>query len=577
MGKEVLVLFKTHLDIGYTDYAERVVNEYIGKYIPNAIDLGYQLRDSDTPFIWTVGSWLIYEGLKHDADGKLERAIRDGVIAWHALPFTTHTELMDERLFEYGLSLSDALDQRFGKCTIGAKMTDVPGHTVAMVPHLRRHGIEFLHIGVNTATPLPPTPPLFRWRCEDDEITVMVGRGYGEPMDCGDFIVWFAHTMDNCGPQSAEQIQKTYRQIREKYPDSEICAATLNDVAERVRTLRNLPVIASEIGDSWIHGVGTDPKKVGMYRDALRALAADPKLQVDISDSLLLLPEHTWGLCLQRYYPNTADWLFDDFDKTINDPDRVAMERSWQEQRNYLKKAERLLDQAFDYDLEPPDLDGYVCESADSCPIDFEISWQLFDRGDYARYGEKYITFDGENRTWATWDYTKNGLPDYKGGLYIAQTEAVWRKDDCYCICLSVCHPLAVREGVPRFWVTVEGERVEVAWFGKRASRLPQAIWLKFRGMRECWQVRKLGRWIDPTRTIGSPLIMATDYGVSNGEITVESLDAVLVAPFGRRLLDYGEPSEEQDLYFNLYNNIWNTNFPMWYSDDTRFRFRLVR
>ena len=129
MGKEVLVLFKTHLDIGYTDYAERVVNEYIGKYIPNAIDLGYQLRDSDTPFIWTVGSWLIYEGLKHDADGKLERAIRDGVIAWHALPFTTHTELMDERLFEYGLSLSDALDQRFGKCTIGAKMTDVPGHT----------------------------------------------------------------------------------------------------------------------------------------------------------------------------------------------------------------------------------------------------------------------------------------------------------------------------------------------------------------------------------------------------------------------------------------------------------------
>ena len=23
----------------------------------------------------------------------------------------------------------------------------------------------------------------------------------------------------------------------------------------------------------------------------------------------------------------------------------------------------------------------------------------------------------------------------------------------------------------------------------------------------------------------------------------------------------------------NLYNNIWNTNFPMWYSDDALFRF----
>ena len=52
---------------------------------------------------------------------------------------------------------------------------------------------------------------------------------------------------------------------------------------------------------------------------------------------------------------------------------------------------------------------------------------------------------------------------------------------------------------------------------------------------------------------------------------------AGLAAPFGRRLLDWEESPQSQDMYFNLYNNIWNTNFPMWYSDDARFRFSVVK
>ena len=92
--------------------------------------------------------------------------------------------------------------------------------------------------------------------------------------------------------------------------------------------------------------------------------------------------------------------------------------------------------------------------------------------------------------------------------------------------------------------------------------------------------LRKMGQWIKPEEIIGSPLILAVDQGICNGEVQIEPLDACLVAPFGRKLLDYpaaGEALGEQGLYFNLYNNIWNTNFPMWYSDDTRFRFRIRR
>ena len=43
---------------------------------------------------------------------RLERAIERGLIRWHALPFTTHSELMSPALFEAGLSFSQELDRR---------------------------------------------------------------------------------------------------------------------------------------------------------------------------------------------------------------------------------------------------------------------------------------------------------------------------------------------------------------------------------------------------------------------------------------------------------------------------------
>ena len=64
MRKEVLMIFKTHLDIGFTDYSANIVKKYLEIYIPNAIRVGYELKDSDTPFVWTVDSWLINKALR---------------------------------------------------------------------------------------------------------------------------------------------------------------------------------------------------------------------------------------------------------------------------------------------------------------------------------------------------------------------------------------------------------------------------------------------------------------------------------------------------------------------------------
>src|SRR5690606_35646170 len=184
--RRIHLVFKIHLDIGFTDHAARVRRQYHDQFIPQAIATGehFFAENPERPaFIWTTGAWLIWDHLNSQDAGRikrLERAIERGLIAWHGLPFTTHTELMSPALFRAGLSYARELDQRFGKAPLAAKMTDVPGHTLGMVPLLAEAGIKFMHLGVNTASPVPDVPPIFRWRASGgSEVVVMYQASYG--------------------------------------------------------------------------------------------------------------------------------------------------------------------------------------------------------------------------------------------------------------------------------------------------------------------------------------------------------------------------------------------------------------
>ena len=569
--KEVLVIFKTHLDVGYTTYAENVVEKYLKEYIPTAIKVGYELRNTETPFVWTVGSWLVWLALENDQTGEVVRAIQDGILRWHGLPFTTHTELMNQELFECGLRISKSLDERFGKRTTGAKMTDVPGHTIAMLPLLNKAGIRFLHLGVNPATPLPKVPPVFKWRFEDSEIIVMYQGDYGQVAEFDDFIVYFAHTGDNLGPQSAQAIQDVYAAVREKYPNDIIKAATLEDLAERMLTLTDLPVVDKEIGDTWIHGAGTDPQKVSRYRKLLRHIAALEECPKGLEDTLLCVPEHTWGMCVQLHFPYDKFYTHKELEGMRQE--RAKIEKSWQEQRDYVTKAEKLLGVASDYPITEPDLKDYE-ETELPDDVGYEVSWQIFDNSDYERYKKTYSRMIAE---WVLWDFTKIGLPDYEGGIYTARAVKAYRKGEKRLYRLEFERGVAETYGLPYFYCAVENGRVDLRWFEKKCSRLPQACWFKIKGLREEWRIQKMGRWLDPREFIDSPLICGIDEDVDNGEVVIKSLDCGLVAPFGRRLLQYNVGEVDEDFYFNLYNNIWNTNFPMWYTDDGMFRFEILK
>jgi len=376
------VVFKTHLDVGFTDFAGGVKRRYFDQYIPRALAVARELREAggQDRFVWTTGSWLVCEYLEQ-ADASQRRAAEEGILAgdlrWHGLPFTTHSELMDPDLFRFGLGIAAGLDRRFGVKTIAAKMTDVPGHTRSIIPPMVDAGLRFLHIGVNSASRPPAVPELFRWREPETGAEIMVmyhGSGYGSATLVPGLAqgLAFAHTDDNLGPQSREDVVHELARLRARYPGYEVHPSTLDTFAAALEPVRaSLPVLQDEIGDTWIYGTASDPRKTAGFRALLalrrqwlagqEAAAAGPAFD-RFSRGLLMVAEHSWGLDQKTFLADYRNWSRQDFQKarradTVLDgiPSEVeyarrfvrqgaiqsyrVMEASWLDHRAHLARA----------------------------------------------------------------------------------------------------------------------------------------------------------------------------------------------------------------------------------------------
>ncbi|MBB3409470.1 hypothetical protein FHT87_003389 [Rhizobium sp. BK316] len=640
--KRVHLVFKTHLDIGFTDHAEKVRRQYHERFIPQAIETGahFHAENPEEPkFIWTTGAWLIWDHLNSRSPAEvaaLEQAIERGLIRWHGLPFTTHTELMSSDLFRAGLSYSQELDRRFGRTTIAAKMTDVPGHTLGMVPLLAEAGIRFLHLGVNTASPPPDVPDVFRWRAPDGaEVVVMYQRSYGEtyfPEGFDDGLS-FAHTQDNIGPQSVPQTAEAYRDMRRHEPDAIIRAATLEDYGAILWDKRErFPVLELELGDSWIHGSAADPLKTAKFL-ALQRLYdrfAGEGLntrRLAFGRGLAMVAEHTCGVDIKSYLRDDRAWAKADF-KTARKTDyRFAYtEASWDEQRGYIDQAVAELDaddqqqaQAVLAELFAPSLvdsmsretrlstGGWSIElnevtgdvTALTSPQGRRITgragsliayrYESYDAADVNRHMDSYLTHRQE---WAVLDHDKPGLgrsgaalskvfvPDLKsageGGLLLSMpTEAVERFG-------------APRQLAVAFSVDGDTLQLRLTLRDKPANRMPEASFLSFTPEdTKGWAFRKMGLWHPSgnfARSGGAQLQAVTavrgdfeDAGGDAGALVIEPLDTPLVAPQSWDFMSFckGLPDFEEGIRFNLQNNKWGTNFPMWWEGDFSARFRV--
>src|SRR4029077_4678122 len=316
------------------------------------MDLASQLRQSGNErYVWTTGSWLLYEYLEQatpEERTRMEKAISTGDIAWHALPFTWQSELMDASMITGGLGLSQALDRRFGKTTTGAKMSAVPGHTRGLIAPLAAQGIKFLDIGVNEASTVPEVPPLFLWKNPGgSSLVVMYHYGYGGVVRVPDSDLAIAMVVrdDTSGPHTLEEIRQTYSKLGGRFPNARIVPTSLTDIANAVEPHRaSLPVLTREIGDTWIHGVASDPLKLARYREVARLrqdwltqkkFAVGDATDIALLRHLLLEVEHTWGT-------DTKTWLdFDhyipgDLAAMIDSKNYKVVQFSWQEKRQDL-------------------------------------------------------------------------------------------------------------------------------------------------------------------------------------------------------------------------------------------------
>ncbi len=651
-------MFKCHLDVGFVDTQAAVIRKYFQQYFPAAIRIASALRQSgEERYVWTTGSWLLYEYLEQASAGernRMEQAIAQGDIAWHALPFTWQTELLNLSAITGALGFSKSLDRRFGRKTTGAKMTDVPGHSRGLIGPLAENGVTLLDVGVNSASTAPEVPSAFVWRDPNGaSVTMMYHRlEYGGVVRVpeSDLAVAVEVRDDNAGPHTMEEIRKVYADLRQQFPNAAIRASSLTDIANAVEPYKNaLPVVTQEIGDTWVYGVASDPVKLARYREMLRVRTEwirDGKFRAgdDVDLAFLakfaLAAEHTWGT-------DTKTWL--DFEhyppdalaQMLDQPKYQTVTGSWVEKRADIDQGIATLPPTLRAEAEQrlkrlspvrPRTSRWKAHDA-SMPMEtphFTIgldsatgavvrlrsqagnrewsskehplasfSYQTLSKTDYDRFLASYITVQTD---WAPKDFGKPNIEKFgtQGRVWNTKLTSCLAHEDEH------AHRIVARmqiedAGGPAPTVTAwpaelyldlalpKSEpliHLNLLWFGKRANRLPEAMWLTFNPIAprtENWVLSKVEQPVSPADVVrgGNRHMHAVSSGLGyrddRGAFTIETLDAPLVA-LGEKSPIYfsnAQPDLSKGIHFSLFNNSWGTNYVQWFGEDMRFRFTI--
>lgn len=365
--QKIIVVFKTHFDIGFTDLPTKIKKFYLDEMIPQVIDVCFESARKDKAhlYTWTIPSWPLRYFLNNSNGKNIENInflIKNRQIRWHALPFTVHTEFMGLEDFIRGMYISKNLDDRYGCKTASAKMTDVPGHTWILPSLLKQAGVEFLHLGCNACSTPPDVPRLFYWEGPDGNkiLTFYSKGGYGSelfPPDDWHFPIWLAliHTGDNQGSHKPEIIADILNQVKLKSPNTEVIFGGLDDFYEEIsKTKLDIPIIKKDLADTWIHGIGSYPRQVSAIRENRRTMLAiesaicfasvngiTPGSEIKsiiqkAYENLLLFSEHTWGIdtkiaLKKRQYEKEA------FIKEKEKGEYNLAIKSWREKMQYSK------------------------------------------------------------------------------------------------------------------------------------------------------------------------------------------------------------------------------------------------
>ena len=245
--REIIVISKTHYDIGYTRRVKDLIPYYRTAMIDRALKIMDQSADlpPEQQLIWTVPGWVMakvsddWAGQTAERKRRLETAIRAGKLVVHALPFTVQSDFMEPEDFPRAFQFSSSVARKYGlPLPRAAKMTDVPSHARALATALAQGGVKFMQIGCGWPCGRVQYPPLFWWEGPDgSRVLTLYSSIYGTctalwppqwvgkddpglghnllPSPDWPYRTWPAIvvTPENTGPPGADDIQRLFKEV----------------------------------------------------------------------------------------------------------------------------------------------------------------------------------------------------------------------------------------------------------------------------------------------------------------------------------------------------------------------------
>lgn len=619
---QVIGVFKTHFDYGYTDSAENIRRKYREEIIEKVIAVCRETKkngEAET-YRWTLPAWLlmdIYDNCAPSVREALAGLIREDKITCHALPFTVHTELMSGRQMDDLFTAARRYSETFSKpFPLSAKMTDVPGHTSALIRPLVRSGVRFLHLGKNPYSTPPDVPLLFWWEDTDgNRLLTMYTRFYGSrirPPRGWKYPVWMAlnQTGDNEGGHSAAVIEEMKRQLPKSWT---FRTGSMDDFARELLKcdLSDLPVVRGELGDTWIHGGGTYPCVMGKYRrarsffyrlsDEAERNGADISAEAkEFRDLALQFVEHTFGINVCRYIGYEREYEKKKFlQERAARPEYALAEQSWEEQRARVYRLEEIVQKLSEKvgPLKETNEDG---ETRYGVALENEKAVVTLPGGRKVTLGYEYRIAGADAlhlfmkkylvrfNDWSTVDFGKDRYPEIENKVFHARLKESEWKDGA----------LILRYGTPKesyaeygnaegytlaIKPTPQGVRVRLSLKDKRATPFVEAGNMIFSvpEAKGPYVVEKCGREIDVETDIvkdANHILWAMDGYARIGNVKLASIDAPLVS-FGKNaIMEWnggGKRKYKPSFVVNLFNNQWGTNFPQWIEGNFNFEFVL--
>ncbi|EDQ90452.1 uncharacterized protein MONBRDRAFT_36529 [Monosiga brevicollis MX1] len=661
---DVYVVQGCHFDAGFADTLPVIVARWFNDFFPLARTLGRELQARNASAFspqlkFTAQSWLVWLYINCEAVQppgiacpnataieELEEAVRAGYITWQAFPHNAQLELLSATSLELAVRLTHDLDDHFNvtrKTVLSQR--DVPGLSRGVLAPLQAAGVQAISVGSNGGSTPPNVPRAFRWLdpvTNASLLTMYLSGGYGGISQFKRYHVptrlpgsrkalIIAWNGDNSGPlPTVDAIIQQFEDVQAQFPGARVRVAAFEEYLEAVTTeepavLANLPVLSHELGDTWLHGVASDPRKLAKIHQLDLALErclsantctwSDPAVQ-RFFHAFLKGAEHTWGLDVKSTLINLREnWSNVEFEQARHNPDYERLAASWVRQDTYgaAFAQSAVANTSLGDDvarrlaaLEPVSVDP---TNWTRLPIDSAGQYHTYSALDYDEFllqynyiGPLFMLDDGD-------DFNKMGI-DKAGAQHRVvspQLQAAYLAPNNTTLLARLVWPAdVVRDaGAPlvtdMLWqdstsLNSSGADTtsELAWTvihrNKTATRLPEAMFLRVVPTdASATRLRKVATEIQGQLDVvdggalHNHIVDRAEVRLANGTgpaLALVSEQARLLSvgacptPFPAPVRKADLPEAGRDtgsLAALLWNNIWGTNYIMWLDGDLQF------